>query len=113
MSTGIIGIWSCLAPTAGRPYGKRRMWTFRSRHRLASIRVRQCQPGRCDRIIDPFGHEWEIGKPIGLWDASDNALAIELPLRDAVAGLVGMATIVPEMRSAFRTQGFVVVPDVL
>ncbi len=22
---------------------------------------------RIGRIIDPFGHEWEIGKPLGLW----------------------------------------------
>jgi PhnB protein len=22
---------------------------------------------RIGRIVDPFGHEWEIGKPIGAW----------------------------------------------
>ena len=22
---------------------------------------------RIGRIIDPFGHEWEIGKPLGAW----------------------------------------------
>jgi PhnB protein len=22
---------------------------------------------RLGRIVDPFGHEWEIGKPLGLW----------------------------------------------
>jgi len=22
---------------------------------------------RLGRIIDPFGHEWEIGKPLGSW----------------------------------------------
>jgi PhnB protein len=22
---------------------------------------------RIGRIVDPFGHEWEIGKPIGTW----------------------------------------------
>lgn len=22
---------------------------------------------RLGRIIDPFGHEWEIGKPLGAW----------------------------------------------
>jgi PhnB protein len=22
---------------------------------------------RLARIIDPFGHEWEIGKPLGAW----------------------------------------------
>ena len=22
---------------------------------------------RLGRIVDPFGHEWEIGKPIGSW----------------------------------------------
>jgi PhnB protein len=22
---------------------------------------------RLGRIIDPFGHEWDIGKPIGPW----------------------------------------------
>ena len=22
---------------------------------------------RLGRIIDPFGHEWEIGKPLGIW----------------------------------------------
>jgi PhnB protein len=22
---------------------------------------------RLGRIIDPFGHEWEIGKPLGPW----------------------------------------------
>jgi PhnB protein len=25
---------------------------------------------RLGRIIDPFGHEWEIGKPLGLWPPS-------------------------------------------
>ena len=22
---------------------------------------------RLGRIVDPFGHEWEIGKPLGAW----------------------------------------------
>lgn len=22
---------------------------------------------RIGRVVDPFGHEWEIGKPIGTW----------------------------------------------
>jgi PhnB protein len=22
---------------------------------------------RLGRVVDPFGHEWEIGKPLGLW----------------------------------------------
>jgi PhnB protein len=22
---------------------------------------------RLGRVVDPFGHEWEIGKPIGAW----------------------------------------------
>ena len=25
---------------------------------------------RLGRIIDPFGHEWEIGKPLGPWPPS-------------------------------------------
>ena len=25
---------------------------------------------RLGRIIDPFGHEWEIGKPVGAWPPS-------------------------------------------
>jgi PhnB protein len=25
---------------------------------------------RLGRIIDPFGHEWEIGRPLGLWPPS-------------------------------------------
>jgi PhnB protein len=25
---------------------------------------------RIGRIVDPFGHEWEIGKPIGQWPPS-------------------------------------------
>jgi len=28
---------------------------------------------RLGRIIDPFGHEWEIGKPIGPWPPDLNA----------------------------------------
>ncbi len=24
------------------------------------------------RIIDPFGHEWELGKPIGAWPSSES-----------------------------------------
>ena len=22
---------------------------------------------RLGRIVDPFGHEWEIGRPLGVW----------------------------------------------
>jgi PhnB protein len=25
---------------------------------------------RLGRIIDPFGHEWEIGRPLGAWPPS-------------------------------------------
>ncbi len=25
---------------------------------------------RLGRIVDPFGHEWEIGKPLGVWPPS-------------------------------------------
>ena len=25
---------------------------------------------RLGRIVDPFGHEWEIGKPLGAWPAA-------------------------------------------
>jgi PhnB protein len=25
---------------------------------------------RIGRIVDPFGHEWEIGKPTGTWPPS-------------------------------------------
>ena len=25
---------------------------------------------RLGRVVDPFGHEWEIGKPLGLWPPS-------------------------------------------
>jgi PhnB protein len=28
---------------------------------------------RLGRIIDPFGHEWEIGKPLGTWPPSRGA----------------------------------------
>jgi PhnB protein len=28
---------------------------------------------RLGRIIDPFGHEWEIGKPLGAWPPSGHA----------------------------------------
>ena len=27
---------------------------------------------RLGRIIDPFGHEWEIGRPIGAWPPSES-----------------------------------------
>jgi len=29
---------------------------------------------RLGRIIDPFGHEWEIGRPLGDWPPSPRAL---------------------------------------
>jgi PhnB protein len=29
--------------------------------------VRDEHGWRLGRIVDPFGHEWEIGKPIGPW----------------------------------------------
>jgi PhnB protein len=29
---------------------------------------------RLGRIIDPFGHEWEIGRPLGEWPPSGDAL---------------------------------------
>lgn len=25
---------------------------------------------RIGRVVDPFGHEWEVGKPLGLWPPS-------------------------------------------
>lgn len=25
---------------------------------------------RVGRIVDPFGHEWEIGRPLGAWPPS-------------------------------------------
>jgi PhnB protein len=28
---------------------------------------------RLGRIRDPFGHEWEIGKPLGIWPPADQA----------------------------------------
>jgi len=30
---------------------------------------------RLGQIVDPFGHEWEIGKPIGPWPPDQNALS--------------------------------------
>ena len=27
---------------------------------------------RMGRIVDPFGHEWEIGRPLGVWPPQDN-----------------------------------------
>jgi PhnB protein len=27
---------------------------------------------RIGRIVDPFGHEWEIGRPLGVWPPQDN-----------------------------------------
>jgi PhnB protein len=24
------------------------------------------------RIVDPFGHEWEIGRPLGVWPPQEN-----------------------------------------
>jgi PhnB protein len=33
--------------------------------------VRDEHGWRLGRIIDPFGHEWEIGKPLGPWPPSD------------------------------------------
>jgi PhnB protein len=27
---------------------------------------------RLGRIVDPFGHEWEIGRPLGIWPPRDN-----------------------------------------
>jgi PhnB protein len=29
---------------------------------------------RLGRILDPFGHEWEIGRPLGLWPPADGSL---------------------------------------
>jgi PhnB protein len=26
---------------------------------------------RIGRIADPFGHEWEIGRPLGVWPPQD------------------------------------------
>jgi PhnB protein len=28
---------------------------------------------RMGRIVDPFGHEWEIGKPLGVWPSQENS----------------------------------------
>jgi PhnB protein len=30
---------------------------------------------RLGRIVDPFGHEWEIGRPLGPWPPSDGGPA--------------------------------------
>jgi len=27
---------------------------------------------RMGRIVDPFGHEWEIGRPLGVWPPQNN-----------------------------------------
>ena len=27
---------------------------------------------RMGRIVDPFGHEWEIGRPLGVWPPQEN-----------------------------------------
>lgn len=27
---------------------------------------------RMGRIVDPFGHEWEIGRPLGVWPPQDD-----------------------------------------
>ncbi len=32
---------------------------------------------RLGRIIDPFGHEWEIGRPLGAWPPPGTALSGE------------------------------------
>lgn len=34
---------------------------------------------RIGRIVDPFGHEWEIGKPLGAWPPSQHELEPDLP----------------------------------
>jgi PhnB protein len=39
---------------------------------------------RLGRIIDPFGHEWEIGVPLGPWRATDIPLAPEAGLVDGL-----------------------------
>ncbi len=28
---------------------------------------------RMGRIVDPFGHEWEIGRPLGIWPPPNNS----------------------------------------
>jgi PhnB protein len=28
---------------------------------------------RMGRIVDPFGHEWEIGRPLGVWPPQENS----------------------------------------
>jgi PhnB protein len=33
--------------------------------------VREEHGWRLGRITDPFGHEWEIGRPLGLWPSPD------------------------------------------
>jgi PhnB protein len=33
--------------------------------------VREQHGWRLGRVIDPYGHEWEIGKPLGAWPPSD------------------------------------------
>ena len=35
---------------------------------------------RLGRVIDPFGHEWEIGKPIGPWPPGSTAAVDEVPV---------------------------------
>jgi PhnB protein len=42
------------------------------RHAVAAGALATAQPGeepgwRLGRITDPFGHEWEIGRPLGTW----------------------------------------------
>jgi PhnB protein len=29
---------------------------------------------RMGRIVDPFGHEWEIGRPLGVWPPQESGL---------------------------------------
>lgn len=37
-----------------------------------SLPVAEEHGWRLGRVIDPFGHEWEIGKPLGDWPPSDH-----------------------------------------
>jgi PhnB protein len=30
---------------------------------------------RLGRIVDPFGHEWEVGKPLGAWTPTSDTTA--------------------------------------
>ena len=52
--------------TAGSPVGYRGLEQGRA-GATATAEVADEHGWRLGRIIDPFGHEWEIGTPVGPW----------------------------------------------